>query len=302
MATINRSKFNRLYVPGLFLIATDSFKRFSEDWKQFILVNKTGKAYEEIAYMSGLDMAYKKPEGTAITYDSPLQGGTKKFVPETWGLGVRITEEAIDDDLYGKMKRFMKELGVSMAETINVQAYDGFNSTTKTSADGQTIFYASHSKLDGSTYSNLYTSSSLSLDALQDDIAAYESLTDHRGKHINRIGGVQWIVANSALEWKLAEIFNSIMNPETANNAINALKKARPKLNYFCTPYITDTNARYYIGEKDEARGMVWFNRKAPTFARDGDFDTGDALFKVTARFSGAGSVDPMNIAKNAGA
>ncbi len=302
MATEARSRFNKLYVPGLFLVATDSFKRFSEDWKQFIMVNSTGKAYEEIAYMSGLGLAAKKPEGTAIAYDARIQGGSKKFVPETWALGLRITEEAIEDDLYSKMQGGMKELGVSMAETINVEAYDGFNSTSKTAADGQVIFYASHTKLDGTTYSNLYTASSLSLDSLQDDIAAYESLTDHRGKHINRIGGVQWILANSALEWKLAEIFNSIMNPETSDNAINALKKARPNLKYFCTPYITDTNARYYIGEKDEARGMVWFNRRLPTFARDGDFDTGDALFKVTARFSGAGAVDPMNIAKNAGA
>jgi hypothetical protein len=47
---------------------------------------------------------------------------------------------------------------------------------------------------------------------------------------------------------------------------------------------------------------MVWFNRKSPTFAREGDFETGDAKFKVTARFAGAGSVDPMNIALNAGA
>jgi len=30
--------------------------------------------------------------------------------------------------------------------------------------------------------------------------------------------------------------------------------------------------------------------------------ETGDAKFKVTARFAGAGSVDPMNIALNAGA
>ena len=34
----------------------------------------------------------------------------------------------------------------------------------------------------------------------------------------------------------------------------------------------------------------------------NGDFETGDAKFKVTARFAGAGSVDPMNIALNAGA
>ena len=304
MATEARARFNKLYVPGLFLVATDSYKRYSEDWRQFILAKTTQKAYEEIAYMSGLGLMAKKPEGTAVGYDARIQGGSKKFVVDTWALGLRITEEAIDDDLYDKMKGGMKELGVSAAETINCQAYDGFNSgaATLTSADAQYIFDTDHVKLDGNTYSNDYTASSLSLDALQDDVAAYEALTDHRGKKINRVGGVQWILANPALEWKLAEIFNSIMNPETANNAINALKKARPGLKYFTTPYITSTTARYYIGEKDEARGMVWFSRKSPTFAREGDFETGDVKIKVSARFTGAGSVDPMNIALNAGA
>lgn len=304
MATESRSRFNKLYVPGLYLVATESYKRYSEDWKKFIKVNKTKKAYEELAYMSGLGLVAKKPEGTPITYDARYQGPSKKFVVETWALGLRITEEAIEDDLYGKMKSGMKELGISMAETINCAAYDGFNNgaDTLTSADGQYIFDDNHVKLDGSTWSNNYTATSLSIDSIQTDIAAFEALTDHRGKKINRVGGVHWILCNPALEWKLAEIFGSVMNPNTANNAINALKKARPNLKFFCTPYITSTTARYYIGELDDTRGMVWFNRKSPTFAREGDFETGDAKFKVTARFAGAGSVDPMNIALNAGA
>ncbi|HOK59037.1 MAG TPA: Mu-like prophage major head subunit gpT family protein [Methanothrix sp.] len=304
MATEARSRFNKLYVPGLFLVATDSYKRYSEDWREFILVQKTSRSYEEIATVSGLGLMAKKPEGTAIFYDARIQGPSKKFVVETWGLGVRITEEAIEDDLYGVMKQAMKELGISAAETINCEAYNGFNlgASSKTSADGEYIFSSSHSKLDGSTYSNYYTATSLSLDALQDDILAFESLTDHTGKKINRTAGVRYILANPALEWKLTELLGSQMNPETGNNAVNALVKARPKIKFHCTPYITSTTARYYIGELDEARGMVWFNRKAPTFAREGDFDTGDVRFKVTARFAGAGSVDPMNIACNPGA
>jgi hypothetical protein len=80
MATEARARFNKLYVPGLFLVATDSYKRYSEDWRQFILAKTTQKAYEEIAYMSGLGLMAKKPEGTAVGYDARIQGGSKKFV------------------------------------------------------------------------------------------------------------------------------------------------------------------------------------------------------------------------------
>lgn len=283
------------------MLATDTFKRYSEDWRKFMTVKKSTQAYEEIAYMSGLARAITKYEGQSIQYDARIQGPSKKWVHVTKGLGLRITEEAIEDDLYNVMESGAKELGISMAESINLDAFDIFNSSTKTTADGLSVFNASHKKLDQSTYSNTYTASSLSLDAIQNDILLYEAITDHRGKKINRVGSVQWILANSALEWKLCEIFNSIMNPNTANNAINTLKKARGSLQYFTSPYITSTTARFYIGDKDPVRGPIWFSRRSPTFARDGDFETGDSLFKVTARYC-VECADPMNISRNAGA
>lgn len=301
MATETRARFNKMYVPGLFMVGTDSFKRHGEDWRKLITTRKSTRAYEEETFMSGLSLLAEKPEGTGIGYDARIQGPSKKWVHKVYALGVRITEEAIDDDLYGKMSGIMAELGRSAAETINVQVFDIFNSTTKTAADGQVIFSASHTRLDGSTYSNLYTATSLSLDALQDDIAAYEALRDHRGKIVNRTGGVRLILANPALEWKLKEIFGSTDKPYTSDNTINALKAARSNLTYLCSPYVTSTTARYYIGPKDQVRGPIFFSRKPVTFAREGDFETGDALFKVSVRFS-CEVCDPMNISKNAGA
>jgi hypothetical protein len=285
------------------MVGTDSFKRQAEDWRSIVTVKKSDAAYEEIAFMSGLGLAIEKPEGQAISYDARIQGPSKKWVHKTYALGVRITEEAIDDDLYDKMEGVMKELGSSMAETVNVQVFDLFNSggSVQTTADGHYVFLATHHRLDGSTYSNLYTAASLSLDSIQDDIAAYEALRDHRGKIVNRTGSVKTIVANPALEWKLAEIFGSTMNPETSDNAINALKKQRGGLGFITTPYITSTTARFYIGEKDPVRGPIFFNRRAVRFAREGDFETGDALFKADVRFS-IEVCDPMNIACNAGA
>lgn len=301
MATETRSRFNKVITPGLFMIAVSNFKRYGEPWRQLFTVKKSKRAYEEIGYMSGLGALVEKPEGTGVTYDARIQGPTKKWVHKTWALGVRIAQETIDDDLYNVMEGVAAELGKSAAETVNIIAFDILNSTSRTSADGQTVFSASHVRLDGSTYSNLCSAAALSLDSLEDDIAAYEALKDHRGKVINRKGSCRVVVANSDLEWDLAKLFHSTDNPETANRAINEFRNARPKLTYYTTPYITDTNARYYIGEKDPARGPIYFTRQPAVFAREGDFDTGDALFKVTLRNS-IEVADPMNLFKNAGA
>jgi len=301
MATETRSRFNHVITPGLFMIAVSNFKRYGEPWRTLFTVKKSKAAYEEIGYMSGLGALTEKPEGTGITYDARIQGPPKKWVHKTWASGVRITAECIADDLYGVMEGIAAELGKSAAETINIIAFDMLNSITKTAADGQVVFYDEHVRLDGSTYDNLCTAAAISLDSLETDIAQYESLQDHRGKYINRKGSCRIVVANSALEWDLAKLFNSTDNPTTANRAINEFRNARPKLTYYTSPYVTDTNARYYIGEKDPARGPIYFTREPAVFAREGDFDTGDALFKVSLRNS-IEVADPMNIFKDAGA
>ncbi len=305
MSTANRSKFNNLYTKGLFKTMIDEFKRYGDEFKPIYYKGTSDTDRETLHYMSGLGLLSQKREGTAIKYDVPVDGPVKDIVHETFGLGFRVTEEAIEDDKYGKMKAMAQELGISARETINVQLFAplnlGSSSTYFTSADGKAIFATDHTKLNGDTYSNSYTASSLSIDSIQDDLLVFENLTDHRGKIINRAGSCKLIVANPALEWKLAEIFGSTMNPETSNNAINSLVKSRPSLKYMVTPYVTSTTARYYIGEPSPIRGLIYFMRRPVTFARDGDFNTGDALFKVTYRM-GRGVADPMNIAYNPGA
>jgi hypothetical protein len=299
----NRAKFNKTIAPGLFMMATDSFEKYPDDWRKLMTIKKSTKAYEEIAYMSSLGLAVKKAEGTSISYDERIQGPKKKWVHDTWGLGLRITEEAIEDDLYGVMEGGSSDLGESMAESLNIDCFSLFNDgdDTGTSADGHYIFATAHHKLDGTTYSNLYTASTLSIDSIQDDVAAYEALTDHRGKFINRRGGISLIVANPALEWKLAEIFGTVSGLDTPYGNKNTLISERKGLSFMVTPYITSTTARFYIGPKSPIRGPIFFSRRSPTFAREGDFNTGDALFKVTARWS-TGVADPMNIAANLGA
>ena len=301
----NRSKFNNLYVKGMFKTMTDEFKRYGDEYKGLFYSGKSDTDREILHFMSGLSVTAEKPEGTAVSYDDPIDGPTKELVHKTYGLAFRVSEEAIEDDKYSKMKNMSKELGLSARESINIQHFALFNlgtsSTYFASADAKAVFATDHVKLDGSSYSNSYTASSLSLDAIQDDLLIFENLTDHRGKKINRKGSCKLIVANPALEWKLAEIFGSIMNPDTANNAINSLVKSRPSLKFMCTPYITSTTARYYIGESSPIRGAISFMRRPVTFAREGDFNTGDSLFKVTYRMS-VGCADPMNIAQNPGA
>ncbi len=296
---MNRTQFNKSIVPGLFSFALDSYKPQSGDgeiWRTIVnaagSVKNSRRAYEESAYYAGLGTIPAKPEGEPIVYDDLLQGPTKRWTHRTFGLGMRVTEEMIEDSLYPdiptEMEAFARELGASARETITLLTFDIFNSgtgtNTHTAGDGLAIFSNAHTSLRGGTWSNLITpAADLSATTLQTAIDNHENTKDDTGKY--QMLKDEWILVNPSNAWKAKELLNSGYDPESANNAINAIKERNLKL--VSTPYYTDSDAFTLIARPPISNGgLIAYMRRKVTFGRDGDFDTGDALFKVTFRFS----------------
>ena len=296
---MNRTQFNKAVVPGLFSFALDSYRPRSgegELWRQIIeacgSVRTSNRTFEEAAYYAALGTIPAKPEGEPIAYDDFVQGPTKRWTHRTFGLGVRITEEMIEDSLYPdiptEMETFSRELGASSRETLTLLTFDIFNSgtgtTTHTAGDALAIFSASHTSLRAPTWSNLLApAADLSATALQTALDAFENTRDDTGK-IQMIQAKN-ILVNPSNAWKAKELLNSTYDPESPNNAINALKDRNLQL--ISTAYYTDTDAFTLLASPAiPTGGLIAYLRRKPTFARDGDFNTGDALFKTTLRFS----------------
>lgn len=296
---MNRTQFNKAVVPGLFSFALDSYRPRTgegELWKQVIeacgSVKQSNRAYEESAYFGALGTIPFKGEGEAIAYDDFVQGPTKRWTHKTYGLGVRITEEMIEDSLYPdiptEMETFTRELGASARETKTLLTFDIFNSgavtTTHTGADGLALFATNHPQLRGGTWSNLLSpAADLSATALQTALDAFENTKDDTGK-IQMIQA-RTILVNPSNAWKAKELLNSTYDPESPNNAINGLKERNLQL--MSTAYYTDADAFTLLAAPPiSTGGLIAYDRRKPTFARDGDFDSGDALFKVTFRYS----------------
>ena len=100
----------------------------------------------------------------------------------------------------------------------------------------------------------------------------------------------------TGVEWKARELLNSGYDPESANNAINPLQSRN--LTLLVNPYLTDEDAWFLIGEKNP---LITFMRRKVKFAKDGDFETGDAKFKTSFRISTEVNY-PMGLYKSAGA
>lgn len=285
---MNRATFSKSVVPGLFAFMNSALARRPKFYDKITNVKTSKKAYEESAYFGGLGLMPEKPEGEQISYDEFIQGPTKRWVHKTYGLGIRITEELIEDALYPdvptEMGDMSKELGNSGTETMEVLIHDIFNSgtvtTTHTAGDGLAVFSTVHKSLNGATWANRSSSdATLSGTSLRQGFLDFENTLSDRG--IQQVQVPKTLVVPPQLEFTARELINSTYDPSTANNAINTIQSRN--LTLLVDPYLTSTTAWFLIGDTNP---VTTFMRRAPKYAQDGDFNTGDALFKGTFRLS----------------
>lgn len=291
---MNRSQFNKFIVPGLFSAAKESYKQKSNEaiWKKLCSVKTSDRAYEESAYWGGLGLPVVKPEGKEISYDDPVPGPTKRWNHITYGLGLRITEETIEDILYPsiptKMSAQSKELTASFVELWEVLVHDIINSgtvtTSHTGGDGLAIFSTSHPNLRGGTWSNLLSpAADLSVTSLQAAIDAFTLTKNDEGRY--QVIKPRYILVHPNNAWKSYELLESGYDPETANNSINSIKKWG--LTPIVSPFLTDTDAFTLLADPPhEDGGVIAYMRRSVTVKQDSDFETGDMKIKATARFS----------------
>jgi len=289
-----RGRFNEEYLPGLFMVAVDSYekKRASSMWKDLCTVKTSAKSKEEDVLRSGLSTLRQKGEGASITYDTQIAGPKQTWAHLVRALGVRITEEAIEDNLYelrgggeGNLKELFYDLGEAAEETIESEIAKFFNSGTATTYHdtrfSKALIASDHTRLDGTSYSNYSTSSDLTYTTFWAAVVAAENQYNHRQHRITHKVTKLWVPPD--LERKGLEILKSTDRPDTANRAANAFIKSGRSVQLMVWPHMTDTDM--WVLQK-EGRGIVFFWRRKTRFARDKDFQTGDIMVKVDQRWS----------------
>ena len=289
-----RGRFNDEYVPGLFALAIDTYinKRAESMYKSMCTMKTSAKKKEEDSLRSGLGFPVIKGEGAPVTYDTQIAGAKQAWVHLVYALAVRITEEAIEDNLYelsgggeGDLKELFHDLGEAMAENDEVLMarflVNGTATTYHTTRDGYALFYATHPRLDASTYSNTATSSDLTYATFWTNLIAAENQYNHRQYRIKKKVNNLWLPPQ--LEQKGLEILKSTDRPDTGNRATNAYAASGRKIGLKVWPYLTDVDAHYF---QMDGEGIVRFNRRKTRFARERDFQTGDMMIKSDSRWS----------------
>jgi hypothetical protein len=272
-------------------------------FEQFMNVGTMTRG-EHVNYrISGFGKFEEREELEDFDYDQYDFSEKQTVRPRNWAKGFKVSEEVVEDlaDSGGEdraklasyaevTKRFRR----SAIWTVEQECADILLNGTSTAAqyvlrDGIALF-GSHVTVKNPqiTQSNLATHASLSAPSLITMTTALDMQLDDTGDYISDDGQNILIVSGSDA-FRAYEILNTAGQVDTANNNVNALKRAKYRV--VEDRYLNIGAASYagYFLAREGVHSLTWLWRKKPEFKQTSDFD--QIAMKFRGRFRGEGFV-----------
>ena len=299
---ITSGSFAKLLWPGLNAIWGKEYNDYPVEWDKLFEKNTSDRAYEEDVSLSSFGLATVKNEGAPITYDTERQGFTSRYNHVVYALGFIVTREIVEDDQYGKVgAQKAKALARSMRhtkETIGANIYNRAFDAGYTGGDGVSLINTAHPNVSGGTFSNrIATNADISEAALEQAVIDIAGFRDDRGLLI--AAKPEKLVIPYQQQFEVKRILGADGRVGTDLNDPNVLKDLGIFSNVITNHYLTDPDAWYILTNVKD--GLKYFERRGDQFEMDNDFDTENAKFKATARYS-FGWSDPRAIYGSQGA
>ena len=288
MAIINSGSFSKALWPGVNAWYGKAYDEFPVEWTDLFDKYTSRKAYEEDVGVTSFGLAQVKPEGQGIAYDQENQSFITRYTHINYALGFIVTREAFDDDQYDVIgERRARALAYSMRQTkenVAANVYSRAFNSSYTGGDGVSMINSAHPNAAGGIQSNtLSVNANISEAALEQAIIDIARFTNDRGLKIQVMP--ESIIIPPELMFEAERILKSQYRVGTSNNEVSALVsmgkfRGGVKVNH----YLTSTTAWYVRTNSPD--GLKYFSRKDDSFTEDNDFDTENAKFKATARYS----------------
>lgn len=287
MAIINTSSFAKALWPGVNAWYGKAYNEYPVEWDKLFDQYTSSRNYEEDVGITSFGLAGVKTEGGPINYDTERQGFTTRYTHVVYALGFMITREMVEDDQYDVVgKRRAESLAFSMRQTkevISANVYNRAFNASFTGGDGVSLLNSAHPNVAGGTWSNVIaTASDISEAALEQAWIDIQGFTNDRGLKIAVVP--KRLVISKEQEFDAVRILRSTGRVGTDLNDVNAMKEMGKLDGYIVNHYLTDADA-WFI-RTNVPHGMKFFNRRSDEFDTDNDFDTENAKFKATTRFS----------------
>lgn len=278
--------YGKTMLPALRQIVWTKFNEYPEQWSQFVRSETSTRSIEQFSQVSGVGLFSKLTEGQPVGYDQPVQGFKSTFVHTRYGLGVKVSQDTIEDDQHGLVAEAHADLGRSCRESIEIDVAsifnNGFDGTNYPGPDGKALFASDHPliKAGGSQSNLLSVAADLDVSSLQLALTDFETMKDSAGRRIRM--PLPRLVVHPSNRWNAAEILKGDMRSDTANHTINAFKYAEGgnMMEFKVWQYLTDPDAWFLCGSPRDTKIAVFWRRK-PYSKADFDFDTETGKFAM---------------------
>src|SRR3990172_231238 len=302
MAIITTGSFAKAIYPGVNAWWGKAYEEHRKEYPDLFEMSSSSRNYEEDVGVSGFGLAPVKAEAGSISYDTEQQTYVTRYTHTVYGIGFIITQEMMEDDLYDVIGgRRARELAFSINQTMETVAANIYNrafNSTYTYGDGKELCATDHPTDAGSQANELAVAADLSEASLEQACIDIMNTKNYKGLRISIMP--KSLIVPPALAFEATRILKSTLQNDTANNAINAVRTMGVipdgvKVNH----YLTDADAWFIRTNCPD--GMKMFTRRAPAFEVDNDFDTSNAKFKASVRFS-VGNTDYRGVFGSPGA
>ncbi|MDE3022992.1 MAG: Mu-like prophage major head subunit gpT family protein [Pseudomonadota bacterium] len=288
MSIINTSSFAKALWPGVNSWYGKEYNEYPIEFDKLFDKFTSRKNFEEDVGISSFRLAVVKDQGAPIQYDSERQGFTSRYTHVVWASGFIITREMMEDDLYdvvGQKKAQGLARIIRITKEINgANVYNRAFNSAFVGGDGVSLVNSAHPNIAGGTWSNtLATAADLSEAALEQAYIDISLFRDDAGVLI--AAKPESLIIPPQLEFEATRILKSQGRVGTDNNDVNALvATGKFSKGSVVNHFLTDPDA-WFI-RTDIPNGMKYFERRPDDFAMDNDFDTENAKFKATSRYS----------------
>src|SRR5688572_6845695 len=293
-----RSQYGHLYGSSMLPVLEELFRSEYEQYpsrrEALFQVKKTDRDIWQYSELHDLDLFEQMSEGQEYTYKRPLQGASKTLTVLKYGLGVSISEEAIDDGKVDLVADMIRKMGRSAKESKEISAMNIFNNgfAGSLTADGQYLFDTDHTNPSGGTYRNkLSSNADLSVTSLETMLYDFETQFVGDSGIIEMIRP-KYLLVNPSNKRYAMELVNSMGKADTADNNLNSFKDEG--LTVMSSPHLTDVDAWFLVSAPVD-NGLRIIQRSDVETKSEVAFDTDSIRYKSRYR-EVIGAVHPKGV------
>lgn len=268
MPPVTTAGFANHMAPGLRAIIGTNLGGRESFYSKLYNVETSQRNYEDYLAGVGLPIATVKPQGVNIVSYDPVEGTTKRMTPVVYAIGMEVSAEAWDDDLYANKGSAIRDgangIADSLAERVEIEAHIpwttvGFGTTVfSVLPDNSAFFSTTHAPITGAqgvTQSNRPTADvDLTVTSYRAGFTQFRKYKNDQGLRIPGISQPVKLIVSPDDEYNAYEIIRSPDRPDTANRAINV----SPNATVVCDPYLSDDTDAWFLQSSKHYAYFLW--------------------------------------------